>query len=104
MRSGVRKWGAIALAIALTGAAPLAAALQPRSGERVAAVFAPGTDRDEAFARVWRAGGIVIASGASGNIVIAENPDPGFIAALRRMGALLVLDGRLAGVLCRPEI
>lgn len=104
MRSRVGRLGVIALAIMLSAAAPLAAALQPQDGERVAAVFGPSVDRDEAFARIWRAGGVVIATGGIGNIVVAENPDPEFVSALHREGALLVIDGRLASVLCRSEV
>lgn len=96
--------GVIALAILLSTLAPLAAALQPQEGERVAAVFGPSVDRDEAFARIWRAGGVVIATGAMGNIVVAENPDPAFVGALRSEGALFVIDGRLASVICRSEV
>lgn len=90
----------LALTIAFSLGAPLAAAVQPKPGARVAAIFPPMTERDEALARVWSAGGVAVAFGAFGSVVIAESDDDGFVGALRDSGAWAVIDGELASALC----
>jgi hypothetical protein len=61
-------------------------------GEPVAAFFMPNTTADDAFRRVVAAGGYVLRAGGLPSLIIARSSDPDFIAALYRMGAVLVAD------------
>lgn len=104
---------ALGLTALLAGVGPAALALQPREGRAVAAVFAPWTPEETAVRSVWSAGGVALAAGAWGGVVIAEpaaqsfperkGGSAAFHAALRRAGALFILDGAGLGVLCRPR-
>ena len=61
-------------------------------GQPVAALFPPGVNADDAFARIAAAGGLVLRRGGLPSMMIARSDDPDFTGALYRMGAVLVAD------------
>lgn len=85
---------------ALIGAAVLVSfavvahiALAPRDpAAPLAVIYAPGTSASDATARSAEAGGRILRSGPSGNIVVVVAEDEGFATRAYRKGALLVAD------------
>lgn len=67
-------------------------AAQPRDGADVAAVFAPWTSRESAFARVVAAGGRVVRQGTLDTILVVHGGNPGLIGRLYAAGAWAVID------------
>ncbi|HYD65734.1 hypothetical protein [Azospirillum sp.] len=63
----------------------------------VAAVFGPGVSTTEALRRVIDAGGLPLRAGAFGNVIVARSDKEGFLSALHRQGAWLLLDPVFAG-------
>ena len=63
----------------------------------VAAVFGLGVSTTEAVRRVIDAGGTPLRAGAFGNVIVARSDGEGFLSALRRQGAWLLLDPVFAG-------
>jgi hypothetical protein len=68
-----------------------AAALPDDASGMIVAVFAPGTEAPEAFARVLAAGGTPVRPTDPGLGLVAFAEAPGFAGRLREQGALLVL-------------
>ena len=65
---------------------------QPHDGADVAAVFAPWTTRESAFARVVVAGGMVVRQGTLDTILVVHGGTPGLIGRLYAAGAWAVID------------
>lgn len=96
-----RARGALAIiisAVLLVASIGPALALWPKDGARVAIVFAPWIDRENAALRVWNAGGRIVAQ--SEWSVIAEADGPGFHDRLNANGAWVLLDARAVAALC----
>jgi hypothetical protein len=70
-------------------------------GSPVAAIYAPGTSEETAFAAVAAAGGLPIRNGGFDNIVVARADDPGFASRLLANGAWLVVDAVALGACLR---
>ena len=67
-------------------------AAKPRNGADVAAIFAPWTTRESAFARVVAAGGMVVRQGTLDTILVVHGGNPGLIGRLYAAGAWAVID------------
>jgi hypothetical protein len=92
-----------ALGLALATLAILAyGAFRPGPpGSPIAAIYAPGTAEEAAFAAVTAAGGLPIRNGGFDNIVVARADDPGFAGRLVANGAWLVVDAVTLGACLR---
>jgi hypothetical protein len=65
---------------------------RPRDGADVAAIFAPWTTREGAFARAMAAGGVVVRQGTIDTILVVHGGNPGLIDRLYAAGAWAVID------------
>lgn len=106
--AGVGSSGRAALAASAMAVASLVALAgleaRPRGFAEVAAVFPPWLTRDQAFAAVVAAGGVVVRQGIVGTILVVHGDDPGVIGRLRAAGAWAVVDPvAFGGCLVRPE-
>ena len=96
--------GSIVLGVAgvlLSLGAAVAVEAQPRTPDRLAAVFPPWWSTARVFDAAGEAGNIAGAGGAS--FVVILRGDPARLAVrAREAGALLLLDPAMAGVCARP--
>ena len=81
----------VAAALLALGGTLLVAGGRDHPGGALVAVFPPRTPEAQAFARVARAGGVVMNATWLAGTWQVYGEDPGFAAALRAQGALLVL-------------
>ena len=65
---------------------------RPRDGSEVAVIFAPWTTRDDAFARVLAADGLVMREGIIESILVVHGANSGLINRLYAAGAWAVID------------
>lgn len=93
---------AILLLVSLAAAGVIG--LAPRRGQQQVTVIAPPWFALAQTADVvGRAGGALVDVGQFSNIIIAHSTDPGFVSALYRQGAMLVIDSSvLRGCLGLP--
>jgi len=65
---------------------------RPRDASEVAVIFAPWTTRDDAFARVLAADGLVMREGIIESILVVHGANSGLINRLYAVGAWAVID------------
>ena len=93
LRNRVADGALIGVAVRVSFGAVAHIALTPRDRlAPLAVVFAPGTSAAAATALSADAGGRILRSGPSGNIVVVVADDEGFAARAYARGALLVAD------------
>jgi len=104
LRRAASTLGSVALGVsgALLGLfAAVAVEAQPRTPDRVAAVFPPWWSPARVFGAAGAAGDIAGAGGAS--FIVILRGDPARLSErAREAGALLLLDPALAGICARP--
>jgi hypothetical protein len=77
---------------------------RPRGFAEVAAIFPPWMTREQAFAEVVAARGLVVRQGVVGSILVVHGEDPGVIDRLYAEGAWAVIDPvAFGGCLVRAE-
>jgi hypothetical protein len=91
----VKRWPAALAAsvMILASVAPVAwIESRPRDAGEVAVIFAPWITRDDAFARVLAADGVVMRPGIVDTILVVHGVDAGLIDRLYAVGAWAVID------------
>ncbi len=100
-----RRAAVAASAMAMASVIALAALqARPRGVAEVAAIFPPWMTREQAFAEVVAAHGLVVRQGVVGSILVVHGEDPGVIDRLYAAGAWAVIDPvAFGGCLVRAE-